>query len=103
MALGTLGKIDTHDTWYADVTYDMASVNTVSVADRAITVPGVLYGVDECIRVLPPVALDYGLSVQNAHVSADDTVTVRVTNTTGGGIDAASGTWRFIIGRFGRA
>lgn len=103
MALQTLGKSDTHDLFYVDVVFDAANVGANSAADQTVTVTGVVAGVDEVIRVVPPVGITTGLSVQNAHVSADDQVTLRLDNRTGSGIDLASGTWRFVIGRFGRA
>jgi hypothetical protein len=102
MALQTLGKMDTTETYYKDVTYDMASLNATTAADLAITVPDVVAGVDEVSCVIPGVALNAGLQVVSAHVSADKTVTVRVYNTTAGALDPASTTWRFIMQRFGK-
>lgn len=101
MALQTLGKSDTHDIFYVDVVFDAASVTTVADEDQNVTVTGVKAGIDEVIRVIPPVGLNFGVSVKNAHVSADDTVTLRFSNSTGGNLNPASGTYRFMIGRFG--
>lgn len=96
-------KADAHGVSKVAVTYDLASINGTTIADRAVTVAGVLSGVDEILRVEPPAALDYGLSIQGARVTADNTVTVRIQNVTGAPIDAASGVWTFYIARFGAA
>lgn len=82
-----------------DVTFDAASVGATSIADQVVTVPGVLATTDECLWVIPPATLNYGLAVQSARVTANNQITVRIFNVTGGALDAASGTWRFIIGR----
>jgi hypothetical protein len=103
MALQTLGKSDATGTFYVDVTYDAASVTNGASADLAVPVPGVLAGVDEICNVKINLNATNGILVQSAHVSADDTVTVRLSNVSGAPIDLASATWRFLIHRFGRA
>lgn len=80
------------------VTYDPASLATLTIVDNAITVPGVL-STDWVVAVVPPATLNAGLSVQSARVTANNTVSVRMYNSTAGALDAASGTWTFIIGR----
>ena len=102
MALQTLGKKDSHNAWYSDVTVDPASLNGTTARDDTVTVPDVIAGVDECATVIPGVALNAGMFVVSAHVSADNTVTVRLYNSTGGAIDVASATCRFIFERFGK-
>ena len=96
---GVEAKRDFHNSFIRDVTFDLAAITTVTASDQAVTVPDVDVGKDIVLAVVPPAVLDYGLIVQNAWVSADNTVTVRVLNITGGTINAASGTWRFVIGR----
>ena len=47
--------------------------------------------------VQPAAGIDDGLVPISAHVSADGTLTVKVLNTTGGGIDAASANWDYLL------
>lgn len=84
--------------FFTDVTYDAASLATLTAVDAAVTVPGVL-STDVIIAVIPPAAWNAGLSVQSARVASANTVTVRIYNSTAGALDAASGTYRFVIGR----
>ncbi len=79
-------------------TYDPASLGAGAIVDNAVTVPGVL-STDYCVAVVPPATLNAGLLVQSARVTANNTVTVRMFNSTAGALDAASGTWTFLIGR----
>src|SRR5215211_773937 len=80
------------------VTFDPASLATLTIRDDAVTVPGVL-STDWCVAVVPPATLNAGLHVQSARVTANNTISVRLYNSTAGALDAASGTWTFIIGR----
>lgn len=92
------GRTDFGGEFYVDVTFDPASVATVTTSEQAVTVPGVL-ATDICCAVIPPATLNAGLGVVGWRVSAANQVTVRIMNTTAGALDAVSGTWRFIIGR----
>jgi hypothetical protein len=80
------------------VTKDIASLLTDAIADETFTVPGVL-STDYCVAVVPPVALEAGIVIQGARVTANNTVVVRVQNLSAGTVNAASGSWNFIIGR----
>jgi len=80
------------------VTYDPASLATVTARDDAVTVPGVL-STDYCVAVVPPATLNGGMHVLTARVTANNQVTVRLYNSTAGAVDVASGPWLFIIGR----
>jgi hypothetical protein len=84
--------------FYVDVTYDPASVSTVTTAEQDVTVPGVR-ATDVLLYVQPPAALNAGLGVVGGRVKQANTVTIRIMNTTAGSLDAASGTWRFVFGR----
>jgi len=72
------------------VTTDISSIAAGAVATFTITVNGALIG--DTVLLGPPSAIEAGLT-WSAYVSAANTVTVRVHNTTGDAIDPASGTW----------
>lgn len=73
-------------------TIDIGSIAAGAVEPFTITVTGAKVGTNQTVEISAPSALDAGL-VWCGHVTADDTVTVRVHNTTGGAIDPASGVW----------
>ena len=75
-------------------TLNPASVAATTVADQTFTVEGLT--TDMAVFVSPP-ALDAGLLISYARVSAVDTLQIRFHNTTGGAIDPASGTY-YIMG-----
>lgn len=91
-------RADFGGSFYVDVTFDPASVALSTSAEQNVTVPGVL-ATDVCLAVIPPAALNAGLSVSFGRVTAAATVAVRLVNVTAGALDAASGVWRFVIGR----
>ena len=91
-------RADFGGVFFVNVTVDLADLTTAAATDVAITVPGVL-STDICIAAMGPVALDYGLHVQSARVTAANQITVRMQNTTGGNINEASGVFLFVIGR----
>jgi hypothetical protein len=68
--------------------YDPGSISNNSIASVALTVPGVTFGMI-CSAVLSISASGLVLSAQ---VSAADTITVTLTNNTGGAVDLASST-----------
>lgn len=84
--------------FYTSVTHDPASLATLTAVDTAVTVAGLLT-TDVVVAVIPPAALNAGLSIQSARVTAANTLTYRMYNSTAGALDAASGTWGFVIGR----
>ena len=76
-----------------------ASLNFPSIAANAtstltITVTGATVG--RPVALGPPAAIESGLS-WCGYVSAADTVTIRLRNTTGSAIDPASGTWTALV------
>lgn len=60
-----------------------------------VTVPGVRAGVKHSVKVFPP----YNLQDLQAtgHVSANDTVTIVLSNSTGGGVNLAEGVWAVMV------
>jgi hypothetical protein len=78
------------------VTLDPADVAATTVADQNITITGATAN-DTVIINPPTTAVTAGLLVCQAHVSASNTVTVRLYNTTGSGIDLASGSWTYCL------
>jgi hypothetical protein len=73
-------------------TVDLGSIGAGGVATFTITVTGARADQQQQVALGPPSAIEAGL-VWCGVVSADDTVTVRVHNTTGSPIDPASATW----------
>lgn len=77
-------------------TVDLGSVAANTSEEETATVTGVKTGdVVVCIDS----SLDAGQVVAQARVSAANTVTLQVINTTGSGIDAASKTMTFLVFR----
>lgn len=74
---------------------DPASLNTDIAGDTAVTVQGVQTDMD--VIPLPPTDLETGLICQSAWVSAQNTISVRIVNTSAGTIDGAAKTWEFLI------
>jgi hypothetical protein len=72
------------------ITTDIASIVAGAIATFTITVTGANIG--DSVLLSAPSAIEVGL-VWSGFVSAKDTVTVRVHNTTAGDIDPAIGTW----------
>jgi hypothetical protein len=71
-------------------TLDFPSIAADDEDELTITVTGAAVG--DSVSLAPPSAIEAGL-VWCGYVSAVDTVTVRVRNTTAGAIDPASATW----------
>lgn len=78
------------------VNVDLASIAANSVTDTSVTVAGVKAA--DGVVAQPPAALPAGLTY-SAYVTADNTVKLRVQNTTGAAIDAPAGNWRFWTAR----
>ncbi|GAA0403043.1 hypothetical protein GCM10009530_63780 [Microbispora corallina] len=73
---------------------DFPSIAAGAVATLSITVTGAAVG--DRVAVAAPSTVNAGL-MWCAHVSAADTVTIRLLNTTGGAIDPASATWKVSV------
>jgi hypothetical protein len=76
------------------VTFNPASVATVTTAEQTTTVIGLKPG-DFVVCQKPTNTA--GVGVVNARVSAVDTLAVTFVNPTAGGVDAASETWQFLV------
>lgn len=78
------------------VAVDLASLATVTAADKDITITGAAVG--DTVIIQPPAAdMTAGLLVCQAWVAAADTVTVRVYNASGDTIDEASANWVYLL------
>jgi hypothetical protein len=73
---------------------DFGSIATTATAELTITVLGAAAG--DVVAVGPPSDLDAGL-LATAYVSAANTVTVRLYNSTGGAIDPADSVWNVAV------
>ena len=88
---GNIGRI-----FAVAVTFNPASVATITTAEQTATVTGVKVG-DIVYPVKPSVTA--GVGIVNARVSATDTVAITFVNPTAGAVDAASETWTFLVFR----
>lgn len=77
------------------VSVDPASIAANTRAGTAVTVTGVKVG--DLVLVSAPTALEAGLSVVGAVVTATDTVTLNLLNGTSGAIDGAARNWIFQV------
>jgi len=78
----------------ADFTIDFASIATHATVTSNVTVKGAR--ANDIVTIGLPATVDAGVTF-DAHVSADDTVTIRATNVTAGPIDPASATYRIMV------
>jgi hypothetical protein len=85
---------DTYNTLrlVGSATVDVASISAGAIATFTITVKGAKADEEHAVALAPPSAIEAGL-MWSGFVSADDTVTVRLHNTTGGAVNPASATW----------
>lgn len=79
------------------VTFNPASVATITTAEQTLTVSGVNVG-DIVVSYNKP-SNTAGAMPVNARVSAANTIAVTFVNPTAGSVDPASETWTFLIGR----
>ena len=77
-----------------DVTFNPASVATITTAEQTTTVVGLRTG-DMVFWQKPTNTA--GVGVVNMRVSATDTLAVTFVNPTAGSVDAASETWRLLV------
>lgn len=73
-----------------------ASLATDAVNSTAVTVTGVA-ATDECVSVQAAAALEAGIVFQSARVTGANEITVEVSNTSAGTVDAASATADFYV------
>lgn len=74
-------------------TVDPASMLTDTVANTDVTITGAV--TTDIVEVIPPNTLEAGIVVQQAWVTATNTVRLRLCNTSSGTVDPASATWTF--------
>lgn len=79
------------------VTFNPASVATITVAEQTLTVPGVKVG--DIVMAWNKPSTTTGVGVVNARVSAANTLAIAFVNPTAGAVDAASESWTFVIAR----
>ncbi len=78
----------------ATATLDFPSIGANDTASLTMTVTGAAVG--DSVHLGAPSTIETGL-VWSGYVSATNTVTVRVHNTSGGAVDPASATWRATV------
>jgi hypothetical protein len=95
----TIGKFGTKLTQVAVGSVDVnpASLAAQTSAETDVTITGVVVG--DIVLMNPPESLEAGLCFSGARVSDDDTVSVRLSNVTGGAVDGASRTWGYLVVR----
>jgi hypothetical protein len=79
------------------VTFDPASVATITTAEQTVTVTGVKLG--DIVLAWNKPTNTAGVGPVNARVSAADTLAITFVNPTVGSVDAASESWIFVIAR----
>lgn len=75
-------------------TLDFPLIGVGAVATLNVTATGAAIG--DYVTVCPPASLEAGL-VYSGFVSAADTVTIRVLNGSGAGVDPVSASWKVLI------
>jgi hypothetical protein len=78
------------------VTFDPASIATITTAEQNMTAVGVKMG--DFVFVSKP-TVTAGFGVVNARVSADDTITITAVNPTAGSVNPGSETWAVLVVR----
>lgn len=86
-------------TYAGEVTWDPGSIANAASATTTASVPGAVAGARASVRVFPPYTLS-GMTA-DGYVSADDTVTIVLSNLTGGAVDLGSGLWGVSVETFG--
>lgn len=78
------------------VTFDPASIATITTAEQDMTVSGVQLG--DFVFVSKP-TVTAGFGVVNARVSAANTITITAVNPTAGSVNPGSETWTVLVVR----
>jgi hypothetical protein len=81
----------------ATATLDFPSIGSNSTEQLTMTVTGAAVG--DVVSLGPPSTIEAGL-VWSGFVSAENTVAIRVHNTSGGSVNPASATWRAMVTKF---
>lgn len=79
------------------VTLNFGNILSASIGTLTVTVRGAKSG--DCVILGPPSTVEAGL-VWSAVVSANDTVTIRLYNSTALAIDPASASWRVAVFKY---
>ena len=74
-----------------EITVDPPSIGAATSVTFTIAFPGAQVG--DIVSIAPRAALNAGLGIAYARVSAADTITCAILNATAGAIDPASATW----------
>jgi hypothetical protein len=81
-------------------TVDPASISATSVANTTVTVPaGCELDADDLIIAIAPSGFASALAILGCFYASITTFNLRLSNPTAGSVDAASGTWTFIVFR----
>ena len=91
---GTTGWFELAAVAMGTATLDFPSIAAGASAELTITVTGAAVG--HAVSIGPPSTLNAGLQV-TGFVSATNTVTVRLLNSTGSAVDPASATWKAVV------
>lgn len=106
MAYLASAKINASEVLLFTATFDSASLGATTARDDVITVAGVRYQddqsnpIDKCVIAHQPDAAAAGIGILNCRVTADNQITVRLSNASAGAVDLASGVWSFYVARF---
>lgn len=85
---------------FSAFTWNPPNVGATSTVDTTLTtadaaeLAGLRVGM--AIHVTPPSTITAGLNVASAWVATDDTLTIRLYNSTAGGINLGSTTWNYM-------
>ena len=80
---------------YRRVSLDFSSISAGASESLSITINGARDGM--AVKVCPPPSLESGISIDRVLISADNTITLTVRNTTGSSVDPAAAYWTFSI------
>lgn len=80
-----------HSVISGTATLDFPSISANTISTLTVTVTGAVVG--DSVSLAPPSGINAGL-MWSGFVSAANTVTIRLLNTTGSAIDPASATWK---------
>jgi hypothetical protein len=83
--------------WVRYPSLNFASIAAGGVGTLTVTVLGARAGVGMQVTVTPPSTLEAGLVLRLAAITADDTVTLALLNTTAGAIDPAAAVWTVAV------
>jgi len=89
------GAMSWRPVFYGTVSVDPPNINANTSTAFTVTISGVQTG--DLVFLTPPSGIEGGLVFQGADVTAANTVTIRMRNVTGGGINGAPRTWSYMV------